>query len=229
MHTLRLLRYFFYLTSNWNLSIAWHILQAEISGEKKYGINTTGADELKSLAEKGIDTSHATIYMPASYDLLEIIFERLKDAPVRHLIDFGSGKGRVLCVAAFYGVAKVTGMDISKEFCKEAKENLQLIKRQRPQLKSNIINNDAFYFEIPVDADVLFFFNPFDEVLMSGVVENILKSLRNAPREMRIIYFNPLHKKLFTTQGFEETFHVKKLKYLEASILIRTNKNTGST
>jgi len=112
MHTFRFIRYFFYLASNWNLNIAWHILSAELKGEKKYGIDTTGADELKSLADKGIDTSHATIYMPASYDLLEIIFEKLKASPPVHLIDFGCGKGRVLCVAAFHGVSKLTGLDI---------------------------------------------------------------------------------------------------------------------
>lgn len=228
MHTFRLLRYFFYLASNWNLNIAWHILSAEIRGEKKYDIDTTGADELKSLAEKGIDTTHATIYMPASYDLLEIVFDRLKTTPVRHLIDFGCGKGRVLCVAAYHGFTKVTGLDISKEFCEVAKENLHRVLVKKPHLHFTVINNDAFYFEIPADADCLFFFNPFDEVLMSGVVENILDSLRKKPREIRVVYFNPLHKKLFTSQGFEEIYNVKKLRYLEASILRYNDKKTGS-
>ena len=72
------IKYFFYLASNWNLRIAWHILDKEIKGEKKYGIQTTGADELKKLEAKGIDISHATIYMPASYDLLETVFTELK-------------------------------------------------------------------------------------------------------------------------------------------------------
>lgn len=221
MHTLRLIRYFFYLASNWNLNIAGHILFAEIKGEKKYDIDTTGADELQSLDEKGIDISHATIYMPASYDLLELVFEQLKYAPPLHLIDMGCGKGRVLCVAAYNNVAKLTGLDISKEFCEDARKNLSHVTRNKPTTSFIIINNDAFYFDIPDDADCIFFFNPFDEVLMSGVVENILSSLLALPREMRIIYFNPLHKKLFTERGFVEIFQVKKLKYLEACILVR--------
>lgn len=228
MHTLRLLRYFIYLATNWNVNIAWHILMAEIRGEKKYGIDTTGADELKSLSDKGIDTTHATIYMPASYDLLETIFKQLQSVPISHLIDFGCGKGRVLCVAAYYDIPKVTGMDISKEFCEEAKVNLARVHTNKPQLLSRIINNDAFYYEIPDDADCLFFFNPFDEILMSGVVKNIVESLVREPREMRIIYFNPLHKKLLTEHGFKETFHVKKLKYLEACILLWENKKPDS-
>lgn len=224
MHTLRLIRYFFYLASNWDVIIAWHILAAEIKGEKKYGIDTTGADELTSLAERGIDTTHATIYMPASYDLLEISFDQLQAEPILHLIDFGCGRGRVLCVAACQGVPKLTGMDISKEFCDEASKNLQIVTRDNAEIQFKIINNDAFYFNVPHDADCLFFFNPFDEILMSGVVENVLESLREKPRQMRIVYFNPLHKKLFTDRGFKEIFHVKKLKYLEASILRYTRQ-----
>lgn len=225
MHILKLTRYFFYLATNWNLNIAWHILMAEIRGEKKYGIDTTGADELESLNEQGIDTSHATIYMPASYDLLEIIFEQLKWFSPQHFIDFGCGKGRVLCVAAHYDVAKVTGLDISKSFCEEAEKNLKIVKQTKSKLQATVINNDAFYYAVPTDADCLFFFNPFDEILMSGVVENILKSLAERPRAIRIVYFNPLHKNVFTTRGFEEIFHVKKLKYLEACIL--NYKKTG--
>ena len=47
MQTIRYIQYFFYLASNWNLRIAWHILDKEIKGEKKYGIQTTGADDLQ--------------------------------------------------------------------------------------------------------------------------------------------------------------------------------------
>jgi hypothetical protein len=47
-------KYFFYLAFRWNIRIAIHILLQEIKGERKYGINTTGADELRSLEEKGI-------------------------------------------------------------------------------------------------------------------------------------------------------------------------------
>ena len=55
------IKYFFYLAFNWYFKIAWYIIKQEIKGEKKYGITTTGADELKSLEKKGIDIEHATI------------------------------------------------------------------------------------------------------------------------------------------------------------------------
>ena len=71
MNLLPYIKYFSYIAFNWNIKIAVHILRQEIRGEKKYGIHSTGADELKKLEKKGIDISHATIYMPVSYELLK--------------------------------------------------------------------------------------------------------------------------------------------------------------
>ena len=213
------IKYFFYIAYNWNISIAWHIIRQEIKGEKKYGINTTGADELKKLEKAGIDISHATIYMPVSYSLLEIIFQQLPDSSKNHFLDLGCGRGRALCVAAHQGFKKVTGIDFSKELCDTAKKNLKLTKNKIPELHFNVINNDAFYFNIPDDADCIFFFNPFDEIIMSGVINNIAESLQNNPRKLFIIYVNPLHKEQFVKAGFTETWYSKKMKYLEAIIL----------
>jgi hypothetical protein len=37
--------------------LAFFIVKDEISGEKKYNINTSGTDSLKAIEKKGIDTS----------------------------------------------------------------------------------------------------------------------------------------------------------------------------
>ena len=92
------------------------MIKQEVSGERKYGINTTGADELHNLEKQGIDISHATIYMPVSYTLLEEIFEQLPVTTCNHFLDMGSGKGRALCVAAHKGFKQVTGLDFSNRF-----------------------------------------------------------------------------------------------------------------
>ena len=219
MQTIKYIQYFFYLASNWNLRIAWHILDKEIKGEKKYGIQTTGADDLQKLEAKGIDISHATIYMPASYDMLDKLFSEIRPYNLHHFLDIGCGKGRAMCVAANHDFTQVTGIDFSKELCREANRNLEIIQKKIPSLSYKVINNDAFYYDIPGDVDCIFLFNPFDEIIMSGVIENIDISLEKFPRELFIIYINPLHKKQFTKNGFEEIFYTKKLKYLEGSIL----------
>ncbi len=224
MQTLQYINYFFYLASNWNLRIAWHILGKEINGEKKYSIQTTGADELQKLEAKGIDISHATIYMPASYDLLEGTFAEIKQYNLNNFLDIGCGKGRAMCVAAHHGFKQVTGIDFSKELCNNAKENLEITKKEFPSLSYKVINNDAFYYEIPADVDCIFLFNPFDEIIMHGVIENIDTSLEEFPRDLFIIYLNPLHKKQFIENGYKEIFYTKRLKYLEGSILRKGSK-----
>ena len=223
----KFIKYFSYLAFNWNIKIAWVIILQEIKGEKKYGIDTSGADKLRKLEKKGIDISHATIYMPVSYSLLEEVFEQLTTndgsqttiTNFHHFLDIGCGKGRALCVAAHKGFIKVTGIDLSRDLCDKAKENLSITKQKVPLLDFAVINNDAFYFEIPADVDCIFFFNPFDEVIMSGVVKNILSSIHQHPRKISAVYVNPMHKELFLKAGFNEVYYSKKMKYLEVSIL----------
>jgi len=213
------IRYFYFLFDNWDFKTACYLMRQEIKGERKYGINTTGADELIKLEEMGIDVSHATIYMPVSYYLLEEIFEQIRPSTRTHFLDLGCGKGRALCMAAHAGFRKVTGLDISKDLCNQAITNLAVTKKKIPGFESKVINNDAFYFEIPGDVDCIFFFNPFDEIVMSAVVNNIFESLQQQPRKIKIIYVNPLHKEQFLKSGYREIWHSIKMKYIEAVIL----------
>lgn len=213
------IRYFFYIAFNWNVRIAYYILKQEIRGERRYRIRTTGADELKSLEKKGIEIGHATIYMPVSYDILETLFDEAAIHNKKHFIDIGCGKGRAISVAAAKGCPKVTGIDFSKAFCEAAKKNMERVKTYQQDVTYSVINNDAFYYDIPDDADCLFFFNPFDEVIMSGVVQRIRESLRRRPRALTVIYVNPLHKEAFLKAGFRESFYCTKLKYLEGVLL----------
>ncbi len=213
------IKYFFYLAFNWNIKIALYILSQEIKGEKKYGIDSTGADELQSLEKKGIETDHSTIYMPVSYDLLDTIFQQLDIKGNSHFLDIGCGKGRALCVAAHKGFNKLTGIDFSQEFCAAAGENLAITKKDFNGLQYQLINNDAFYFKIPTDVDHIFMFNPFDEIIMNAVAENILESFEINPRTITLVYVNPLYKQELLEVGFKEIYHTQKMKYLEAVIL----------
>lgn len=219
MKLIRYIQYFFYIGVNWGWKIAAVILPQEIKGEKKYNINTTGADELKKLGRSGIDISHATIYMPVSYSLIEKTLEQIDGSNKKHFLDIGCGKGRALCVAAHFGFNQLTGIDFSEKFCEAAIKNLNNTKLQLPAINFSIINQDAATVKVRADTDCIFLFNPFDEVVMKKVVENILKSLESNHRLLNIIYVNPLHKNLFTEKNFEEVYHSKTGKYFEVTIL----------
>ena len=209
------LKYFFYISINWNIIIAFYIIFHEIKGERKYVIKTIGIDNLNSLDDEQIE--HATIYMPVVYAVIEKVFLQINISKINHLLDIGCGKGRAICVAAAKGCKQVSGIDISKALCMDALQNLTVIQQQHPALLAKVILKDAFQYEIPQDVDCIFLFNPFDEFLMEGVVKNIKKSIALHPRKMTVIYANPIYKSLFTDTGFKETFYYKSMKYIEVS------------
>ncbi len=213
------IKYFLFIGFNWNWQIALYLLRDNIYGEKKYQINTIGYDKLTTLRKQNIDISHSTLYMPVSYKLLEELFDKISLTSYSHFIDIGCGKGRALCVAAKYGVKNITGIDFSKTLCLEAEKNISAIQPSFPNTIFIIENKNATEYIIPHDVDCIFLFNPFDEIIIKKVVENIQHSLEKRKRAITVIYVNPMHKELFTEIGFKQTYHIKKLHYLEAIVL----------
>lgn len=116
------------------------------------------------------------------------------------------------------GCKKISGIEFSKELFENAKVNLESTKAIYPRLDYRLYNNDAFYFNIENDVDCIFMFNPFDDIIMSGVMENIEISLTARPRKMTVIYVNPIQKHLFIANGYRETYHYQKMHYLEGSV-----------
>lgn len=213
-------KYFFYIGFNWNFRLAFFNIYHEIRGEKKYGIDTSKLNDLKNLSIKGNNLSHAENYQGANYFLLEKVFSYLQNIEAnKNLVDYGCGKGRVLTVAAFYGFNKITGIDFAKELCEEAKKNLTSVQLKFPEKTFNVIHINAVDYKIENDTNFFFFFNPFDEVIMLAVVKKILYSLKVNPRQVYVIYLNPLHKEIFLSAGFEEVYHFQKLYYIHASVL----------
>jgi len=220
MKFINYLKYFYFIGTNWNFKLAFFTLYYEIKGEKKYHINTIKIDRLHHVQIKSHNLSHSSIYQATNYYLIEKAFEYLKSEKANNnLIDFGSGKGRVMAVAAGYGFKNVTGIDFAQELCDEAEKNIEKIKSFFPESNFNIICDDAVSYKIENNTNVFFFFNPFDEVIMLKVAKNILLSLKEKDRKIYIVYANPLHKGIFQSAGFEEEYYLMKMPYLELSIL----------
>lgn len=220
MNTWHYLKYFYFIGSNWTFQLAFFTIKQEIKGEKKYEINSMILDRLTTLTVSGDNLVHASIYQGANYFLLEKAFSYLQGINAnQNIVDFGCGKGRVLAVAAHYGFSKITGIDFAKALCVAAEQNIAKARLLYPLTKFAIICDDAINYTVKEDDNVFFFFNPFDEIVMLQVVKNILKSLKEHPRYIHVVYVNPLHKEIFLSAGFEEEFYLKRLRYLELSIL----------
>ncbi|MBE9500456.1 MULTISPECIES: class I SAM-dependent methyltransferase [Streptomyces] len=108
---------------------------------------------------------------------------------VRHeeisFVDFGSGKGRVLLIAAEHPFKRVIGVDFSSELCATARENVEHTVRNPPAHRSpiEIHHQDAREFAIPDDAGFFYFYEPFSAAVAAAVLDNIEASLARLPRD----------------------------------------------
>ncbi|MFE9393061.1 class I SAM-dependent methyltransferase [Streptomyces sp. NPDC006784] len=112
----------------------------------------------------------------------------LTAAAVRHeeisFVDFGSGKGRVLLIAAEYPFKRVIGVDFSSELCATARKNVEHTVRSSSVRRSpiEIHHQDAREFDIPDDAGFFYFYEPFSAAVAAAVLDNIEASVSRSPR-----------------------------------------------
>jgi SAM-dependent methyltransferase len=194
----------------------------EIKGERKYGIQTTGYDDLKDLQVLSKNKRHAYIYQPVHYYIAEKAFKYVASLSVGGaFVDFGCGEGRMLAIASFYGFKQIAGVEFAPDLCNIARKNIERIKSRNPEIEIKIFCGDAVEYRIEKEECVFSFFNPFDARVMLPVVRNILKSIKDFPRDVIVIYFNPTEKEIFLSAGFKELRYFSRMTYINSSILFK--------
>ena len=219
----RYIDFFFYYAINWNPLLAAFLLYHTLRGEKKYGLNTFSPSELnKYKIDKG-DRTKAFRYEAVNYYILENLLENFRKLfpEEKKLLDVGCGKGRVLVVAAHYGFIKLTGVDFAKELCEDAGKNMNKTKMRFPGIDYKIICDDVLNYPLAADDTVLFLFNPFNKEILVKFVENIVRSLKDFPRTIYILYASPKYEDVLLERGFKEVYRVKKMKFLEGIIVLK--------
>ena len=79
-----------------------------------------------------------------------------------------------MCLAAEMGFKKVIGIEFSLDLVEICRKNLEIFK-QKSASKSEfeVIHMDATEYSLPSDANVLSFFNPFNEAVTDQVIAGI--------------------------------------------------------
>jgi SAM-dependent methyltransferase len=157
--------------------------------ERRLGLSTSRVVELSQF---GIVDSSLREYRPLAYLTIRRV---LAQVPVsqRHgaFLDFGSGMGRVLILAARAGFQHVVGIELIESLNAIARQNIQSAARHLAGAQVQVVTTDARLFEIPPSASVFFFYNPFGGQVLSDVFANIRASLSLHPRSHTIIYVRP--------------------------------------
>lgn len=152
----------------------------EVLYEKKLHINTTGRDDSCS-------DDYSFPYEPTDYPVLERLAESGYINKENHLIDYGCGKGRVSFFINYRIGCRCTGIECMEKFYQIANENANAYHGKNV----SFINERAEKYIVPHSADCFFFFNPFSIEIMQGVMQRIIDSYYEAPRQMRFFFYFP--------------------------------------
>jgi SAM-dependent methyltransferase len=133
-------------------------------------------------------------YQPSDWKTMKRINQVVGLSRQDVFIDFGSGKGRILYLAARYPLKKIIGVEISEELNAIAKKNLNQHRYKLVCKDIELVKADASDYIPPEDFTIAYFFNPFEGLVFEQVIRNIRNSLLANPRKIWLIYKNPVMK-----------------------------------
>jgi SAM-dependent methyltransferase len=167
--------------------------------DRKWGTETTADVKLYELSvPKGAD-QHCRWYAAAIGDDVDAEFDHLAlDFSRYTFIDYGSGKGKVLFLAALRGFKACIGVEFAPELCAIAERNTGIfLSKAGPMPPIQTIHSDARAYEPPAGPLVVFIYNSFDATIMKPVMERLERSYDADPREVIVLYMNPEFARLY--------------------------------
>lgn len=104
-------------------------------------------------------------------------------------IDLGSGKGRVLLMAADYPLKRIIGVEFMPKLHRTAQKNISGFASGRQRCRQiETLCMDARDFQFPDGPLVVYLFNPFSEATFAQVLENLRRSVERSPRPVYVAY-----------------------------------------
>lgn len=134
-----------------------------------------------------------------SVQLLQIDYEKYV------FIDLGSGKGRVMLVASEFPFKECLGIEYAPDLHEIAVKNIEAYRSDNQHC--GVIRSychDAATFPLPKTPLVLFFAHPFGEVVLDNFLKSVQRSLREKPRKIYVIYYDPICSAQFLNAGFKQ-------------------------
>ncbi len=136
-------------------------------------------------------------YFPSTFGLIDLAIQEAHailgdDIRNSHFLDYGSGKGKVLIGAARNGFELARGIEYTERLHRVAERNLEKLGLSD---RAKSIHGDATEF-FPSSKDrVIYFFNPFEGIILDQALQN-LKSVTPEGKRVLVVY-NPVCDDIF--------------------------------
>ena len=156
-------------------------MDKENGWDKLLQIKTTGRDDENS-------DEYRYPYEPTDYKVLERLVASELIGSENVVLDYGCGKGRVDFFLSYRTKAKTIGIEYDDRIYQTALENR---KNVISKVKPDFVPARAEEYEVPLDVDRCYFFNPFSVEILRKVMARILDSYYESPREMFLFFYYP--------------------------------------
>jgi len=155
--------------------------------DKKLHIHTVGIQPVSEA------TAYYHRYEASPYVALEQLFTHYRLKKTDRLIDFGCGKGRLNIYTYDRFKNDGVGIEMNEKYYQQAIHNLLSYSKK----DENILNRITFMhslaetYEMTEKDNYFYFFNPFSVEIFRKVINNLLYSLEQHMREVKIILYYP--------------------------------------
>jgi SAM-dependent methyltransferase len=197
--------------------------------DRRHGTDTAGEVELVETGVSAKDAAggnerYRTIWessFHAALAALGLDFEGFT------FVDIGSGKGKLLLLAASYPFERIVGVEYSPGLHAIAERNIG-VYRSASQRCANVVAilGNALAFELPQGPIVCFIFNALDGRLMRAFMQNVESGLARRSQPAFVIYGNLRHVGEIG-DAFDDVRLLKKLKESD-KLLIFGNTAAGA-
>jgi SAM-dependent methyltransferase len=160
-----------------------------VAFERRLGLET---DQLATLEDLGVAGCGRMDYQPSAWFSLRRFLPLREVGPTDVFLDVGSGKGRMLIVAASrYPLRRVEGIEVSPHLAAVARANIQ---RARPRLRCqdvSVVVADASLHPVPDDVTIIYLYNSIVDDAFEAFAARAIESFDRKPRQLRLIYRHP--------------------------------------
>jgi len=158
-----------------NLTYPFSGAAAEARFDRRYGIETAASPhEIRDGMNLGIPLRHgAALIASVMPEATDFVF-----------IDIGCSKGRALALARQHPFGRVIGIERDPYFAAIARRNATAIGGVE------IVEADAFAYELPSDPTVFFLHRPFPLEVAEQMGRHIVASLHARPRKVFVLFYS---------------------------------------
>ena len=154
---------------------------SETRWDKLLKIKTSGRDDSRS-------DQYRYPYEPTPYSVLERLANSGYIRKKNVLLDYGCGKGRVELFMTYQTRCHAIGIEYDDRIFATACENKKSgISGER----TTFLLENAENYQVPIEVDRVFFFNPFSIEILRKVIAAVTASCYENPRELLLFFYYP--------------------------------------